>query len=121
MSKERLEEIFNLESIKEKLVDWQTEEIMSTKVDFWPLDIRRVEWLIEQAKRVQEVNKENKRLEIKNLNYFKDIETLTVQNKRYREALEFYANRINYQAFVVKSNIEHDNGKKARKALEGEE
>lgn len=42
----------------------------------------------EQSERVQELNKENKRLEIKNLNYFKDIETLTVQNKRYRELLE---------------------------------
>ena len=44
------------------------------------------------------------------------------QNKRYREALEFYANKINYLTFIEngKSNIEHDQGEKARKALEGE-
>ena len=45
------------------------------------------------------------------------------QNKRYREALEFYANKINYLTFVEsgKSNIEHDKGEKARKALGNEE
>ena len=45
------------------------------------------------------------------------------QNKRYREALEFYANKINYLTFIEngKSNIEHDQGEKARKVLEDEE
>ena len=66
-------------------------------------------WLIKQAKLVQELEK---------------------QNKRYREALEFYANEETYETkFATDTDeifdpftlIELDNGEKARKALEGEE
>ena len=66
-------------------------------------------WLIKQAKLVQELEK---------------------QNKRYREALEFYANEETYETkFATDTDeifdpftlIELDEGKKARKALEGEE
>ncbi|MEF3330585.1 hypothetical protein [Oceanobacillus oncorhynchi] len=44
------------------------------------------------------------------------------ENQRYKEALEFYANGINYQVFIEngKSNIEHDGGSKARRELKGE-
>lgn len=67
------------------------------------------EWLIEQTERVQELEEEN---------------------KRYREALEFYANEENYffdekeykvGLGVPESEITIDYGNKARKALEGEE
>src|SRR5690606_25215973 len=66
-------------------------------------------WLIKQAKLVQELEK---------------------QNKRYREALEFYANEETYEMkFVANTDeicvpltvIELDEGKKARQALEGDE
>jgi len=49
------------------------------------------------------------------------------QNKRYREALEFYADRENYEpehydpdTHDYMSMIDHDKGATARKALEGE-
>lgn len=66
-------------------------------------------WLIKRAKLVQELEQ---------------------QNKRYREALEFYANEETYEMkFATDTDeifdpftlIESDEGKKARKALEGEE
>ena len=53
-------------------------------------------------------------------------EKLYKQNKRYREALEFYANSFNYEPFgqIYSSNylneIDVDNGQKARKALKGD-
>lgn len=45
---------------------------------------------------------------------------LEKENERIKEVLEFYANRINYMKFIElgSSNITHDNGEKARKALE---
>lgn len=48
---------------------------------------------------------------------------LQAKVERYEKALEFYANKINYLTFIEngKSNIEHDQGEKARKALEGTE
>src|SRR5690606_22518945 len=64
-------------------------------------------WLIKQAKLVQELEQ---------------------QNKRYREALEFYVDRENYEpnhydpdTHKYMSMIDHDEGAIARKALEGEE
>ena len=66
-------------------------------------------WLMEQDEQVQELEQ---------------------QNKRYREALKFYADRENYKPnpnhydldideYI--STIDSDNGATARKALEGEE
>ena len=64
------------------------------------------------------------------LAYQKEIEELREQNKRYREALEFYANEENYLfdekeykvgLGVPESEITLDYGNKARKALEGED
>lgn len=66
-------------------------------------------WLIKQAKLVQELEQ---------------------QNKRYKQALEFYADEETYETkFATDTDeifdpftlIELDEGKKARKALEGEE
>ena len=57
-------------------------------------------------------------------------EELEKQNKRYKQALEFYADEETYEMkFVANTDeigvpltvIELDEGKKARKALEGEE
>ena len=75
-------------------------------------------WLIEQAEKnitCQEV-----------LDLQKDaLKGLLEQNKRYREALEFYATRYNYKLEHFDPNIndymstvDYDEGEKARKALE---
>lgn len=68
----------------------------------WDMSEDDLVWLIEQAGRVQELER---------------------KIERYRETLEFYANKINYLTFIEngKSNIEHDQGERARQALEGEE
>ena len=65
------------------------------------------DWLIEQAELVQELKQ---------------------QNKRYREALEFYADRENYEpehydpdTHDYTSMIDHDKGATARKALGDDE
>ena|SRR5690606_23394754 len=63
------------------------------------------DWLIKQAERVQELER---------------------KIERYREALEFYADRENYKpdhydpdSHDYTSMIDHDKGATARKALEG--
>src|SRR5690625_5023960 len=81
----------------------------------------------EQAERVRELEETNKK------NYwiaadfkFENL-LLEQQNKRYREALEFYADKENYKPFDgiflsrYQNKIDEDGGEKARKALEGEE
>ena len=56
-----------------------------------------------------------------------NIQDLQEQNKRYREALEFYADEENYKPFdgIILSNyqnkVDEDGGEIARKALEDEE
>lgn len=135
MSKERLKEI------QEKYDMW---------ADDYNLDPQDVECLIKQAKlgivqqeqfhdyqtknlrlqkRVQELevwrNEVTQNVVARNAEYAKCRE----QNKRYREALEFYANEENYffdekeykvGLGVPESEITLDYGNKARKALKGE-
>ena len=51
---------------------------------------------------------------------------LNEQNKRYREALEFYADKENYKPFdgiflsSYQNKVDEDGGEIARKALKGE-
>ena len=54
------------------------------------------------------------------------VKEIKEQNKHYREALEFYADRENYEpvhydpdSHDYTSMIDHDKGATARKALEG--
>src|SRR5690606_34150738 len=77
--------------------------------------------IVKQSERVQEVEEERDEWKDTAQSYYMTNQELREQNKRYREALEFYANKINYLTFIEngKSNIEHDQGEKARKALEG--
>ena len=83
--------------------------------------IELLERLREQVERVHELENEVEKWKFHankfSVRYFKE------KADRYREALEFYANRINYQTFIEcgQSNIEHDKGEKARKALEGDD
>lgn len=72
MSKERLEEI------KERFAKYQTD---------YNLNGEDVEWLIQQAERVQELESElNKQIEI-GYKFEGEVYDLAKENKRYREAL----------------------------------
>ena len=91
----------------------------------------------EQAERVQELEKENKRLEdfietIQNV-HFVELQREKAENRRYREALEFYADEETYEEVrheaVYQGGepidppsgepplIYYDKGQEARKAL----
>lgn len=104
MSKERLEELLN---------DLPSSIRHSGELE--PLK----QFMREQAKRVQELECLEMRME--KHKYKK-------QNKRYREALEFYAEQDNYEwetSYRPQQEIDcmviDDGGHTARKALEGEE
>src|SRR5690625_1554890 len=88
-----------------------------------------VEWLIEQAERVEELEEERDEWKDTAQSYYMTNQELREQNKRYREALKFYADRENYffdekeykvGLGVPESEITIDYGNKARKVLEGE-
>src|SRR5699024_4421465 len=125
MSKERLEEIKEHEII----ADNECGEYERHKVDFY---YEHVGWLIEQAERVEELERQNTPgVELNLLNA--EVSDLEQQNKRYREALEFYANRSNWMNIEVPTVMDgepemvtreplifDDGGRKAREALEGD-
>jgi len=85
-------------------------------------DLNTLEWLIEQAERVQELEDNL----INNQRTFAKIDLgRKEENKRYLEALKFYANEESYEEFERKtcgwaSDVEIDRGEKARQAIEGE-
>jgi hypothetical protein len=63
---------------------------------------------------------------IETINIFEEYEKLKADNKRLREALEFYAKEYNYRSATVymcghrgAHNIDSDRGNKARAALKG--
>lgn len=99
-----------LEDIKERFVKYQTD---------YNLNGEDVEWLIN---RIEELEKElNKQMNI-GLKFEGEANELQKQNKRYREALEFYAESENY-CVTFEDDYEpilKDNGKIARRALKGE-
>ncbi|MEC5422376.1 hypothetical protein QGM71_02580 [Virgibacillus sp. C22-A2] len=87
------------------------------------------------AERVEELEKENERLkkgwrkEEKNHNTDKGFiyelyekgKKKDIENKRYKQALEFYADKKNYDIYYDHSGvIGDDEGKKARQALKGD-
>jgi hypothetical protein len=88
--------------------------------------IKDIEWLIQQAERVQELEQVIGDLD-ENVAAF---ETLWLEekrkNQRYKQALEFYAHKKNYDIKHL-SEDEHeipvfkDYGEKARQALEGDD
>ena len=92
---------------------------MDKKLTMYQIHPDDVSWLIKQAERVEELEETNKKL----------IESTTVvanENHRYKLALEFYANKKNYDIKHL-SEDEHeipvfkDYGEKARNALERDE
>lgn len=108
IDKERLEEIKSL------LYDYQNFNNMTKEDEIRRLLVRKhINWLIEQAERVQD-------LKIM-------LKALGKVNNRYRETLEFYADKDNYTRNFddkdfydyLTSVADHDGGEKARDALEG--
>ena len=84
----------------------------------FPFDL--VDWLVEQAERVQELESDSYNAHLERLLDRKEREI-----ERYREALEFYADRENYESVHYDldshdytSVIDHDKGATERKALE---
>lgn len=95
---------------------------------------RYFDYLYQQAKRVQELEKYVQKLQSNIYDTDKVLFEVNQDRKRYREALEFYADKLNYGYKtdshgrfypslygITFSNIDHDSGNKARKVLEGAE
>jgi len=88
-----------------------------------------IEWLIKRVEELEDFKRNAEQL-YKNyhLSAKKSVvekEELREQNKRYREALEFYAGRKNWVAAstsigFIPSLVEYDQGERARQELEGE-
>ena len=123
MSKERLTQSKQMvESLKKGN---EREPIFSS------LEIYLMNWLIEQAERVKELEE----LEQEYVDLNNDFTIMALERKRYREALEFYADEGTYEVvetlpptdeyqqpiepvFKTVPIIYYDKGKEARKALE---
>lgn len=88
-----------------------------------------INWLIKQAERVQELEETVEDYKTVNKELHQRGRKIRKQNKRYREALEFYADE--YVWFDedrgsdyfpdYRCEAQDDHGERARKALEGEE
>ena len=119
MSKERLEEIKTRFNAMKELESFK--KLAPTDLFFDDLN-----WLLQQAERVQELKKQSHGIELDLLN--DEVVRLEQQNQRYKQALEFYANEKNYERAYddevlfdyLPSEIDFDNGGKARNALECE-
>ena len=93
--------------------------VKSQKEAVRKLSYNDLKWLIAQAKRTEGLEEV---IECQN----KDVARLLSENQRYKQALEFYANEKNYERAYddevlfdyLPSEIDFDNGEKARKALE---
>lgn len=104
-----------LKDIKERFVKYQYD---------YNLNGEDVEYLIQQAERAQWLEKA---LKHQTEHFSISFDLLEKQNKRYREALEFYAERDNYQWEIsyrpqqeIDCMVIDDSGHTARKALKGE-
>src|SRR5690554_1532898 len=86
-------------------------------------------WLMEQEEGNEELELEKDGWKYTAQSYYMKIQELREQNKRYREALEFYADENNYVVDIsevefledipyAKPPIVYERGIKARKALE---
>src|SRR5690625_1850897 len=147
MSKERLEkaklmaEMLRVETrlphdFPFDLVDWLVEQAeqkqsLETTVDFYQSAIRDADRRVQELENANRViNKANVGSERAKERLRKWIDELEIENEHYREVLAFYADEETYETkFATDTDetfdpftlIELDEGKKARKALEGEE
>src|SRR5690625_3600980 len=126
MKQKRLDEsIKNHEMLVQELLEYAKSEPKSFRDSIAEI-IRVMSDYTVLSKRVQALVE----LEQECVDLNSDCTKLALENKRYREALEFYANEENYLfdekeykvgLGVPESEITLDYGNKARKALEGEE
>lgn len=110
---------------------------LASKEELKPLDINAGPcYIIEQSyvkdimigymRKQQAIIEEHQRQQEVTVNQFrqaqKDIKLLQAENKRYRNALEFYANETTYtnEFEDCPPAVELDGGQTARKALEGD-
>ena len=119
-----------LEVIKE-VYDIQAMQTFSDR-ETVPFNLNDIRWLVEQSERVQELEEELQELKKKLLTLTKENNQVNDelidefrQNKRYREALEFYAEQDNYGWEIsyrpqqeIDCMVIDDGGHTARKALE---
>ena len=119
-----------LEVIKE-VYDIQAMQTFSDR-ETVPFNLNDIRWLVEQSERVQELEEELQELKKKLLTLTKENNQVNDelidefrQNKRYREALEFYAEQDNYGWEIsyrpqqeIDCMVIDDGGHAARKALE---
>lgn len=94
--------------------------------DYGYVGLNILKWLIEQAEKVQELERELKECYKQNNSFsVENYEVLIPENKKLREALEFYASERNYKQSEEEyfegypPEIMNDTGYKARKTLEG--
>ncbi|CDQ39508.1 hypothetical protein [Virgibacillus salexigens] len=87
-----------------------------------------IDYLIQQTERVQELEKDNKRLKDLNSNNLPVMRSMHEKTERYKQTLEFYADESNHEyevtydmADVIESEVMKDYGNKAREALKGVE
>jgi|SRR5690625_1255639 len=131
-AKEHVERVQELESFKKSVeytVDSETLELIIDNQDsdrvlsFSETYDEKIYLLQKRVQELEDVNSQLKRqapgVELELLNM--ELTDALKQNKRYREALEFYAKPKNWlpQNEDVLSLITMDYGEKARKALEG--
>src|SRR5690625_3579351 len=128
MSKERLEKA-------KELVESYEMEFLSNHPIFLDEDIETLIWMLEQAKRAQELERKLADRDYTNGQYIR----LLNRHENLREALEFYANSAHYEVEVdyevyipeskfikpqeivtVDGEIMKDYGSKAREALRGD-
>src|SRR5690625_235950 len=124
MSKERLEEI---EKNLDPLGYGMGGHLISVNDIYWLVGYAK-----EQAERMQELEQKNDRLK-QEADFWRvedrEMMRLSHENKRYREALEFYADEENYEFETIVSDCDievvskvlDDYGQKARKVLEESE
>lgn len=98
---------------------------MDKKLTMYQIHPDDVSWLIKQAERVEELEEERDEWKDTAQFYYMTNQELREQNKRYKQALEFYAERDNYQWEVsyrpqqeIDCMVIDDSGHTARKALE---
>src|SRR5690625_3634363 len=109
----------------------EQKQSLETTVDFYQSAIRDADRRVQELENANRViNKANVGSERAKERLRKWIDELEIENEHYREVLAFYADEETYETkFATDTDetfdpftlIELDEGKKARKALEGEE
>lgn len=143
MSKERLKEIVNLLNQRDKHMSNDSDYSNADQFIHHLSDEGHIDWMYEQSKRAiknaEDLEDMDRQLYSTQQRVDELEEDLRLseeeedkrwkQNKRYREALEFYANDYNHMqatnygadSGLDPSAVMKDEGKQARQALEGSE